>query len=501
MTGKVWLVGAGPSDLGLLTLKGKYVIEHADVVIYDRLVGQSILTMVPEIAESIDVGKKAGNHKLTQNEINQLILEKAKSGKKVVRLKGGDPFLFGRGAEEIELLIQNDIPYEIVPGITSALAVPAYNGIAVTHRNCCSSVHILTGHKKNNEYNDIDFNSLVNMKGTLVFLMGVAELGYICDKLIEAGMRDDMPAAFLQNGTSSKQKRIVATVGTLESKVSNSYVETPAIIIVGEVCKMNFEWYEKLPLFGCKIIVTRPKQFSSSISNRLRELGAEVLEIPAIRTVPISDNKKLYDVFENLESYNWIVFTSPTGVNIFFEAMKNFKLDIRKLKDSKIAAIGEGTSNMLLNRGIYADLIPKIYEAEELGKELNRVCKSGDRILIPRAKNGNPKLVEQISQNRKIEILDIPIYETECIYSKIIDERYELETGNVDFVVFTSASTVNGFVKSTTGLDYTKVKAICIGKHTESAAHNYNMKTYISDNATEESIISLILKLYSKNKF
>ncbi len=495
MNGKVWLVGAGPSDVELLTLKAMRVIKQADVIVYDHLVGQSILAILPD-CELIDVGKEAGHHKMSQENINKLILEKALQSKKVVRLKGGDPFLFGRGAEELELLNEYNIPYEIVSGITSALAVPAYSGISVTDRDYSSSVHIITAHKKNNE--NIDFETLAKIKGTLIFLMGVSAIKNICDGLLNAKMDKKTEIAIIQKGTTSKQKCILATLETIKAKISNIKIESPAIIVVGKVCCLSekFNWYQKLPLAGCKIIVTRPKELISSIANKLREYGAEVLELPSIKIIKIENNQSLYKAFDTLENFNWIVFTSPTGVNIFFETMKKYKIDIRKLVNSKIAVIGESTKNILLDKGIYADLMPAIYDIQHLGIALNAVCKNGDKILIPRAKNGNPELIEQIVKNRELEIFDIPTYDTVYESSKIIDEKLEFENGNIDYIVFTSSSTVKGFVHSTKCLDYTKVKAICIGKQTKQTADSYKMITYMSPKATIDSIVSLIIELF-----
>ncbi len=319
-TGKVWLVGAGPGDIGLFTLKGLKVLERADVVVYDSLVGQGVLSRIPEGAKLINVGKRASHHIMRQENINQVLLEEAQKGLRVVRLKGGDPFLFGRGGEELELLEENGIPYEVVPGVTSSIAVPAYNGVPVTHRDFCSSVHIITGHKRAGKEYDIDFRALVNTKGTLVFLMGVSALPDICAGLMNAGMEKDMPAAILQKGTTAGQKRIVATVSTLEEEVKRQGIETPAIIVVGKVCTLaeKFGWYEKLPLAGWKVLVTRPKELVSRTADKLREKGAEVLELPAIRTVPMEDQSRLYGAMDQLETYQWIVFTSPTGVRVFF---------------------------------------------------------------------------------------------------------------------------------------------------------------------------------------
>ena len=321
--GKVWLVGAGPGDIGLFTLKGMEVLQQAEVVVYDSLVGQGVLAKVPTTARLIDVGKRADKHTMPQEQINQVLLEEAQKGQRVVRLKGGDPFLFGRGGEELELLTVNGIPYEIVPGVTSSIAVPAYNGIPVTHRDFCSSVHIITGHRRAGKEYDIDFKALVNTKGTLVFLMGIAALSDICFGLLEAGMDPAMPAAVLQKGTTADQKRVVATVATLKEEVDRQGIETPAIIVVGKVCRLadEFGWYEKLPLAGWKVLVTRPKGRSSRTAEELRRRGAEVLELPSIRTVPLEDQSTLVHAFEEISSYQWIVFTSPTGVEIFFDEL------------------------------------------------------------------------------------------------------------------------------------------------------------------------------------
>ena len=247
--GKVWLVGAGPGDIGLFTLKGMEVLSQAEGGVYDSLVGQGVLAKVPSSARLINVGKRADKHTMPQEQINQVLFEEAQKGYRVVRLKGGDPFLFGRGGEELELLTANGIPYEVVPGVTSSIAVPAYNGIPVTHRDFCSSVHIITGHRRAGKEYDIDFQALVNTKGTLVFLMGIAALNDICQGLLNAGMDPEMPTAVLQKGTTSDQKRVVATVATLKEEVERQGIETPAIIVVGRVCHLSeeFGWYEKLP--------------------------------------------------------------------------------------------------------------------------------------------------------------------------------------------------------------------------------------------------------------
>ncbi|MCD8105822.1 MAG: uroporphyrinogen-III C-methyltransferase [Lachnospiraceae bacterium] len=577
--GKVTLVGAGPSDPGLFTLKGKRALETAEVVVFDALVGQGILNMIPDTAEAINVGKRASHHTLPQEEISRLLVQKAKEGKRVVRLKGGDPFLFGRGGEEIEELVQAGVPFEVVSGVTSALAVPAYQGIPVTHRDFCSSVHIITGHKRaaagdvrhpvknsadfatkkfadtvdsasahtvpNNEsVLDIDFEALVHTKGTLVFLMGVSALGDICRGLLAAGMDPGTPAALLMQGTTAHQRRILATVATLEEEVRRQGSGTPAIIVVGEVCSLSeqFSWVDRQPLGGVKVLLTRPKELISETAAKLREKGAEVLEIPAIRTERIPHNERLSQAFERLDSYQWVVFTSPTGVRVFFEEMAEREMDCRALGSVKFAVIGKGTKKALAEHGFYADLMPEIYNAAHLGRALkDRLSSQNDgrdlpptdregaipqqrpsnakrfqndgrdlpsHILIPRAAAGSPELIAELGDGFFID--DIPTYETRYESSRFVDLPKELASGKIDYVLFTSASTVRGFAAvleetspscgwqmshqqgEAPEIDFTRIQAICIGKQTEAAAAALGMKTWV---AAEASIDSLIERL------
>ena len=498
--GKVWLVGAGPGDIGLFTLKGEAVLQQADVVVYDSLVGEGVLARIPEHARLINVGKRASHHTMVQEDINKVLLEEAQKGNKVVRLKGGDPFLFGRGGEELELLSENGISYEIVPGVTSPISVPAYNGIPVTHRDFCSSLHIVTGHKRAGQTYDIDFRALTQTKGTLVFLMGIAALEDICKGLLDGGMDPDMPAAVLQKGTTAGQKRVVATVSTLKAEVDRQGIETPAIIVVGKVCSLadRFAWYEKLPLAGWKVLVTRPRQHISKTADLLRKKGAEVLELPSICTVPVEDNSRLYEAFEKLDTYQWIIFTSPAGVEIFFDEMDRKEMDVRSLGQAKIAVIGEGTKKKLKEYHLLADFVPSVYDGETLGAELAKELQGDEKILIPRAEAGNKKLTELLEQTGA-RADDIATYTTCYEKSRLIDEKKEFETGSVDCVVFTSASTVKGFVEGTPGLDYTTVKAACIGKQTKAAADAYGMQTRMAKKATIESLIELVEEMKQEN--
>lgn len=502
MTGKVWLVGAGPGDVGLFTLKGKQVLEQAEVVVYDSLVGDGVLAMVPAGARLINVGKRAGHHLMKQEMINQVLLEEAQKGYRVVRLKGGDPFLFGRGGEELELLSEHGIPYEVVPGVTSCIAVPAYNGIPVTHRDYCSSVHVITGHKKAGQSYNIDFEALVRTGGTLVFLMGVTALEDICSNLIKAGMSPSVPAAILQQGTTAGQKRIVATVGTLKEEVDRQGILTPAIIVVGGVCEVadRFEWYEKLPLAGCKIVVTRPKELISQMADRLRKQGAEVLELPAIALSPVEDDCKIRECLEQLEKYQWIAFTSPSGVKIFFEFLKKNGKDIRALGRAKLAAIGKGTKRELEARGMYPDLMPEVFDGASLGKKMAECCEENSRILIPRAAIGNAEIIRELSVRKDLVVDDVATYETRYEVQSIIDESGAFERGEITYAVFTSASTVRGFVHALPGLEYSKVKAVCIGKQTAAQAEEYGMHTYTAKEASIDSLVELVIQLAGEKK-
>lgn len=498
--GKVWLVGAGPGDVGLFTRKGAQTLKNAEVVVYDSLVGQGVLSQIPKSAKCIDVGKRASNHTMPQERINEILVEEAKKGYRVVRLKGGDPFLFGRGGEELELLVKEGIPYEVVPGVPSPVAVLAYNGIPVTHRDFTSSLHIITGHKKQGADYDIDFEALVRTRGTLVFLMGVSALGDICSALLEAGMDPDMPAAILQKGTTAGQKRIIATVSTLEEEVRRQGIETPAIIAVGRVCELarEFAWYEKLPLAGYKVLVTRPSELVSAMAEKLRLLGTEVLELPAIRTAAINDQSLLHAAFSQLNSYHWLVFTSPTGVRIFFEEMYRARTDVRQLAGVKIAAIGSGTQKALQERGFFPDLMPEIFDGEALGKALCRELKGGEHILIPRARIGNQELICALKEKPNLVVDDIATYDTFYETQEIIDQKQAFEAGEIFCAVFTSASTVRGFVAATPGLDYTKVRAACIGKQTKAAADVHGMETYMAKEASMDSLVELVIELTEK---
>jgi len=499
--GKVWLVGAGPGDPGLLTLKGKEVLEKADTVVYDALIGKSILKYIPENAKRIFAGKRSGNHYLRQDETNGILLKEALNGKNVVRLKGGDPFVFGRGGEELELLKERGIPFEIVPGVTSAFAVPAYNGIPVTHRDLSSSVHVITGHKKDGSLDGIDFEALVRTKGTLIFLMGVSALKDITSALLRAGIDKDTPAAVLSKGTTARQSRVTGSVSDILKKCEGTEIPTPAVIIIGKVAELSdrFSWYEELPLSGTRILLTRPRESISKLSKILTEKGAEVIESPSIETVPVKDDSDIKINLQKIKegTFKWLIFTSPAGVRIFARKLFESGEDIRILAGVRIASIGKGTEEALNERGVRSDFIPSKYDGETLGKELNELIRDGERILIPRAAIGNQALITNLSKGKDIDITDLPIYDT--VYNRADPELIEgFKTGDIDLAVFTSASTVKGFTGEKDG-DYSYVKAVCIGRQTEAEAYKYRMKTYTSKEATLESLVECVIEVIKRD--
>lgn len=505
--GKVWLVGAGPGDSGLLTIKGKQAIEQADVIVYDALISLELLSTLPRNVEYIFVGKRSSRHYVKQDRINELLVEKALEGKKVVRLKGGDPFVFGRGGEELERIVQHNIPYEIVPGITSAVAVPAYAGIPVTHRAYTSSFHIVTGHQKNGVL-QIDYEALVRMNATLVFLMGIQSMEQICTGLMQAGMDKDMRATVLERGTQAKQKRVVATISTLKKEAEKQGIGTPAIILVGKVCDLEsqFFWYEKLPLSGRQIVVTRPGEQASMLATKLRSLGADAIEMPTIEIRPLHAGNTFKQALNELEGRSgietWCTFTSPRGVETFFALCKEIQYDLRCLlrnPNLKFAVLGSGTKRALEAYGIFADLIPEVYSAGHLGRLLGKKAVSGSHILIFRAKEGSALLIEEL-EAAGCSYEDIPIYETITPENHLLLEplKLALEQNEIDYVTFTSASSVRGFVAAMRGIDITGITGICIGEQTNTEARKYGIQTVVAKEASIDSMVETILLLQEK---
>ena len=492
MPGKVTLVGAGPGDPGLLTRKGLEALQKAEVVVYDRLVSPAILALMPEEAEQINVGKQAARHPVPQDQINQILLDKALEGKNVVRLKGGDPFLFGRGGEELELLAAHGVPFEEVPGITSAIAAPAYGGIPVTHRDCCSSLHIFTGHQRAGNDLDIDFEALVRTRGTLVFLMGVSALEAICTGLLKAGMDPQTPAAVVERGTTPAQRRISATLSTLPAVAVEKQVESPAVIVVGKVCALaeDFDWFDKLPLKGKTVVVTRPKERSGTLSARLRALGADVWEYPCIATVPLDPCPAVDEAMERLREYQWLALTSPAGVEVLWRWLEDHGKDARALGTVKLAAIGPGTAKALSAHGLRADYVPEVYDAAHLGAGLP----AAGNVLILRAEEGSPALTEELAR-RNIGFDDVASYRTVYENPRSQELREAVEGTEGLLVTFTSASTVKGFVSSVgEDADFSRMVGMCIGAQTAAEAQKYSIPVRVAREATMDALVETILE-------
>lgn len=503
MCGKVWLVGAGPGDAGLITVKGKALLELADVVIYDALIQLELLVQIPEKTKKIHVGKRAGNHSATQEEINQIILEEALKGKKVVRLKGGDPFVFGRGGEELELLLEHNIPFEIVPGITSAVSVLAYAGIPVTHREFTSSFHVITGHTSKGTKKNVDYPSLAKLGGTLIFLMGISSMEEICNRLIQEGMPSDTPAAMLEQGTTAKQRKVISTLKNLKRDCDQIGAKTPAIIVVGQVCKLanQLEWVEKLPLGDVQVIVTREKTKASKLSKKLLEQGAHVIELPAIETASMEDDSNFQDAIKEImeqKTVRWIVLTSPTGVEMFFSLLKKEKIDLRRfLSDTlRFAVSGTATAAALERYGIYADLMPKKFSGKDLGKAFEASVDRNEKLYLFRSELADEELPNYL-KDRGFCCKEVPIYRT---VSRMNLEWVEsvwdgMEKQEIDYVAFTSASTVRGFVQAMGERDFSIVSAVCIGEKTAACAREYGMNVWISEEATMDSMVEMMIKM------
>lgn len=480
MSGKVVLVGAGPSNIDLLTIGGKREILSADVVVYDRLVSREILDLIPSGAEKIDVGKNAGNHPVKQEKINEILLEKAQDGKKVIRLKGGDCFLFGRGGEEIEYLKSHGISYEVISGVSSSISVPAYAGIPVTHRDFCSSLHIITGHKKGDLPLEIDYNSLVKLQGTLIFMMSVASANEIMQGLLNAKIDPYMPVAVIENGTTAKQKKMVTTVVDFEKNTEK--LKSPSIIMVGKVCQLDFDFFSKKPLFGKKILVTRPLKSANKMAEALRENGAEVLVASTIEIQEIE-----FEV-PDISNYDRIIFTSVNGVQAFFDKIYTKNIDARAFFGKKIATIGKITQKELLKYGILSDFVPSVFDSEVFAKEMieSEFLTKENNILLVCGNLSDENLKNQLKNFKTDQII---CYKTEYIASKECNlEEYEI-------VTFTSASCVTSFVKNYS--NYSHLLAFCIGEKTEKEALKYGFSTKISKNATIDSLTERIKEYYN----
>ncbi len=446
--GKVYLIGAGPGDPGLLTIKAKECIENADVVVYDYLASPFLLDYAKKDAQLIYVGKKGGDHTLSQDGINQLLVNQAEAGAKIARLKGGDPFVFGRGGEEAQMLLKSGVSYEVVPGVTSAVAAPAYAGIPVTHRNHTSFVSFITGHENpDKKKSRMQWDVYAKSNATLVFLMGVKNLGNITEKLIENGKPADTPIALVRWGTTARQQTVTGTLETIVEKVNEAGLKSPAIIIIGHVVTLRDElaWFDKRPLFGKRIVITRARAQASSLVSKLSRCGAQCIEIPTIKIAPPEDITPLKNSIEHINQYEWLIFTSVNGVKFFFDTLYGMGKDVRILGHLKFACIGPVTKERLKDHGIISDVLPETYRAESVIKAFSAVDIKDKKILLPRAKKARTILPEELARMGGI-IDEVVAYETLLDRDKKEALINLLKKSKIDVVTFTSASTVSNFI-------------------------------------------------------
>ena len=452
--GCVYLVGAGPGDPGLITVRGMQLLARADIVIYDYLASPRLLAWARKDAELIYVGKQAGAHTLTQEKINDLLVARAGEGAIIVRLKGGDPYVFGRGGEEALDLVAAGIDFEVVPGVTAGIAGPAYAGIPVTHRKLASNLGLITGHETpDKDASDLDYEALARWKGTLGFYMGVRNLAPICEKLIAHGLDATTPAAIIRWGTTSRQRVLAATVADLPAKAVEAGFKPPSIILIGQVVSLRdkLNWFEKRPLFGRRIVVTRARSQASMLSERLEALGAEAVEMPAIRIEPPTDPAALDAAAANVTSFDWIIFTSANGVDGFFEALDRAGFDSRELYPCRLCTIGPATAARLGHFGLRPDLQPRKFVSTEIVKALSEAVgktetKSleGVKILCPRADIAPPAMVENLTE-RGADVCEVTAYRTVPDGAGAEHVTVMLGANDVHWITFTSSSTVKNF--------------------------------------------------------
>lgn len=449
-SGICYLIGAGPGDPGLLTMRGAELLRQAEVVIYDYLCNPALLQQAPSMAEKIYVGKSAGKHTLSQEEINALLVTSTQAGKLVVRLKGGDPFLFGRGGEEAEALVAAGMKFEIIPGVTSAIGGLAYAGIPVTHRASNSMLTIFTGHEDpSKKESALDYRALAKTAGTKVMLMGVERLEKICDEFLAAGMEKNTPVALVRWASTPRQQTLTGTLATIAAQAQEEKFQPPAIAIFGEVVPLRekLNWFETRPLFGKQIAVTRTREKASELVVALRNLGADAYELPTIRIEPLEDKKDREAFVEALAQahhYDWIVFTSPNGVTHFFEAFYKLHRDARELGNVKIAAIGPGTAQKVEEYRFGVDLIPLQFVAESLLKEFRQIGVENLKILLPRASGAREMLAVEL-ENLGAIVDDVPVYQTVGVMDGSAGGWKRFAEEGADLITFTSGSTAQHF--------------------------------------------------------
>ncbi|MDA3915362.1 MAG: uroporphyrinogen-III C-methyltransferase [Deltaproteobacteria bacterium] len=505
--GKVYLIGAGPGDPGLLTIKAKECIENADVVVYDYLASPFLLDYVKKDAQIIYVGKKGGDHTLSQDGINQLLVDKAKHGLNIARLKGGDPFVFGRGGEEAQMLLSCGVPYEVIPGVTSAIAAPAYAGIPVTHRDHTSFVSFITGHENpDKKETSMQWDIYARSNATLVFLMGVKNLANIAKNLINNGKSPDTPVALVRWGTTARQQTVTGTLETIVEKVKKAKLKSPAIIVIGHVVSLRNElaWFDKRPLFGKRIVITRARAQASSLVSKLSKLGAQCIEIPTIKIAPPEDISPLKKSIENIDIYDWLVFTSVNGVKFFFDTLFDMGKDVRILGHLKLACIGPVTKERLQDYGIISDILPETYRAESVIKAFLNIKLKNKKILLPRAKKARTILPEELTKmGAKVD--EVIAYETLLDMNKKEELINLLQDNKIDAVTFTSSSTVSNFISlldsKNTGKLLKNIIIASIGPITSKTARSLDIEPEIeAGEYTIQGLVDSLLAYYeSKN--
>ena len=485
-SGKVYLVGAGPGDPGLLTLKGKECLEQADVVLYDYLANPVLLQYAPATAQRLYIGRRGRGQYQEQADINRLLIERAKEGNVVVRLKGGDPFVFGRGGEEAEAMAAAGVEFEIVSGVTAAVAVPAYAGIPVTHRTLASTVTFVTGHEDPTKPATLlEWPKLANVSGTLVFMMGMKNLPSIVAHLLAEGRASDTPVAAIRWGTKADQQTIVGTLADIVAKAEAARLEPPTVIVVGEVVRLRgqLNWFEAKPLFAKRIVLTRAQEQAKEFSQLLAAYGAEPVEVPTIQIVPPASWQALDEAIIRLGTYQWLIFTSVNGVGPFMDRLHVAGKDVRALASLRLCAIGPRTAQALKTYGLTADLVPAEFQAEGVIAALAQVGIQGNRILIPRAEVAREILPEQLRELGAVVDV-IPVYRTIVPTVDVASLTQQLQDGRVAALTFTSSSTVRNFVELFGGQEAVRrlvaqVAIACIGPITARTAEEHGLTVTI----------------------
>lgn len=482
--GKVYLIGAGPYAEDLITLKAVKALKKCDVVLYDRLVNKSILKLLREDCKIYYCGKERGCHYKTQEEINDMLVKFAKDGYIVGRIKGGDPYVFGRGGEEALRLKEENIEFEVIPGITSALAALNYAGIPVTHRGVSQSFHVFTGNAaKTLKY---DWKAITKLNGTLIFLMGLENIEFIIENLLKNGIEPSRSCAVISMGTSAKQRVVVSKVFNITEKIKYENIYSPALIVIGEVVNLRnkLNWFENKPLFGKRICITRPKGQSIDFKEKLLDLGADVVEINPIKIRLLEEN--LVGHLKDLKDANYILFTSANAVNVFFDCLIKFRFDVRNIK-AAFGCIGEKTEKELIKRGFVPDILPDDFVAEALYEKIKDKITQTDLIILPRSKNARPFLKEVLEKQCKV--IEIPVYE---VVEEFSDKNF---VDDVDYFTFTSPSIVRAFIKNFGKEILMNSKVIAIGPVTSNELSKHGISNFVADKYTIEGIIQKILKL------